>query len=167
MARPSGRNWLFRLPSRKFGIDILPPVQHAHDCRRVIDDTIEDDMRRCGKRTQPWAHLVPRSSRKRMVFDQRDHFGDFAEDVFRGMPAGNPDVVIPNPLAIVERLRRPERRAPGYGHLPVLLPDKIVNAGLSSLSRIERADTLVDFRAQRAQLFDMREQCPPDLLLIL
>lgn len=57
--------------------------------------------------------------------------------------------------------------APGLGHLPALLPDEIVDAGLSSLSRIERADSLVDFRAQGAQLFDMREQCPPDLLLIL
>jgi len=35
------------------------------------------------------------------------------------------------------------------------------------LSRIERAEALVDFRAQGAQLFDVREQCPPDLFLIL
>jgi hypothetical protein len=102
-----------------------------------------------------------------MAFDQRNHFGDFAEDLFRGMPAGDPDVVIPNPLAIVERLGRPERRAASFGQLPVLLPDEIVDAGLSSPSRIERADALVDFGAQRAQLFDMGEQCPPDLFLIL
>ena len=48
-------------------------------------------------------------------------------------------------------------RAPGVGHLPVLLPDEIADTGLSSLSRIERADVLVDFRTQCAQLFDMRE----------
>jgi hypothetical protein len=28
---------------------------------------------------KPFAHLVARPSRKRMVFDQRDRFGDFAE----------------------------------------------------------------------------------------
>lgn len=54
---------------------------------------------------------------------------------------------------------------PGY-ELPILLPKKNVDAGLSSLSRIERADAFVDFRAQGAQLLDMGEQCPPDLLLI-
>jgi len=74
---------------------------------------------------------------------------------------------IPNPVAIVERLWRPEGRAVGCGHLLVLLPDEIVDAGLSSLSGIERADALVDFSAQGAQLLDMREQCPPDLFLIL
>ncbi len=92
---------------------------------------------------------------------------DFAEHLFCGMPAGNPDVVIPNPLAIVERLGRPESRAPRFGHLPAFLPDEIVDAGLSPLSRIERADALVYFRAQCAQPLDMREQCPPDLFLIL
>ncbi len=83
------------------------------------------------------------------------------------MPAGDPDVVFPNPLAIVERLGRPERRAPGFGHLPALLPDEIGDARHSSLSRIERADALVDFRAQGAQLLEMGEQRPPDLFLIL
>jgi hypothetical protein len=102
-----------------------------------------------------------------MIFDQRNHFGDFSEYLFSGIPAGDPDVVIPNPLAIVERLGRPEGRALGLRHLPVLLPDEIVDAGLSYLSRIERAEALVDFRAQGAQLFDMGEQCPPDLFLIL
>src|SRR6185437_5843613 len=81
--------------------------------------------------------------------------------------AGGPDVVIPNPLAIVERLGRPESRTPDFGHLPVLLPNEIVDTGLSSLPRIERVDAFVDFRAQCAQLFDMRQQCPPDLFLIL
>src|SRR4029078_6006853 len=83
------------------------------------------------------------------------------------MPAGDPGVIVPDTLAIVERLRRPKRHAPGCGHLPVLLPDEILDAGLSALSRIERADALVDFRAPRAQLLDIREQCPADLFLIL
>ena len=55
---------------------------------------------------------------------------------------------------------------PGYG-LTVLLPDEVFDAGLASLSRIERADALVDFGAQGAQFLDMRQQRPPDLLLIL
>jgi len=57
--------------------------------------------------------------------------------------------------------------APAFGHLPVLLADEIVDAGLPSLSGIERADALVDFRAQRTQLLDVREQCPSDLFLVL
>lgn len=36
---------LLPVPRRKFLLDILPPVQHAHDFRRVVDDTIEDDVR--------------------------------------------------------------------------------------------------------------------------
>ena len=158
---------LLPLQRRKLLLDILPPIQHAHDFRRVIDDAIEDDVRSGGERTQLWAHLVSRASRKRMVFDQRNRFGDFAEHLFRGVPAGDPDVVVPNPLAIVERLGRPARLSARFGRLPGLLPEKIVDAGLSSLPRIERADALVDFRAQCAQLFDVREQCPPDLFLIL
>ena len=70
---------LLPVPRRKFLLDILPPIQHTHDFRRVIDDTIEDDVRSGGKRTQAWAHLVSRASRKRMVFNQRNHFSDFAE----------------------------------------------------------------------------------------
>jgi hypothetical protein len=102
-----------------------------------------------------------------MVFDQRDRFCDATKDLFGGMPAGDLDVVIPNTFAIIERLGRPDSAAPGFGHLPVLLPQKIVDTGFSSLPRIEGANALVDFRAQGAQLFDMREQCPPDLFLIL
>jgi hypothetical protein len=154
-------------PHREFLLNILPSIQHAHDFRPVIDGAIEDDVRRGGNRAQPRAHLVARASGEWIVFDQRDCFSDVAEDFFRGVPAGDPDVVVLNPFAIVERLGRPESSAPGFGHLPVLLPEKIVDAGLSALSRIERADAFVDFRAQGAQLFDMREQRPPDLLLIL
>jgi hypothetical protein len=65
--------------------------------------------------------------RKRMVFDQRNHLGNFAKYLFCGMPAGDPDVVIPNLLAIVERLGRPESRALGVVHLLGLLPDEIVD----------------------------------------
>ena len=49
---------------------------------------------------------------------------------------------MPNPLAIVERLRRPESRAPGFRHLTVLLPHEIVDAGRSSLPCIERTNPL-------------------------
>ena len=128
---------------------------------------IENDVRRGREGTQPRAQLVSGASRKRMFFDQRDHFGDFAEYLFCGMAAGDPDVVIPNPFAVSESLRRPERHAPGLGHLPILLSDEIVDAGLSSLSCIERTDALVDFRAQCSQLLDVREQGPSDLFLIL
>jgi hypothetical protein len=67
-----------------------------------------------------------------MVFNQRDYFGDVAEHLLGGMSAGDPNVVVPNPLAIVERFGRPERRAPDFSHLPGLLPKKIVDAGLAS-----------------------------------
>ena len=43
-------------------------------------------------------------SRKRVLFNQRNHFGDFTEYVFCGMSAGDLRVVVPNALAIVERL---------------------------------------------------------------
>jgi len=82
---------LLPLPCRKFLLEILPPIQHAHDFRPVIDDTIEDDVRRGGKRTQAWPHLVSPASRKRMVFDQRDRFADFAQYFFSSMPAGDPE----------------------------------------------------------------------------
>jgi hypothetical protein len=55
----------------------------------------------------------------------------------------------------------------GLSHLPVLLPDEILDAGLPSLSRIEGANAFVDFRAQCAQLFDLGEQGLPDLFLTL
>src|SRR5579872_4671779 len=71
----------------------------------------ENDVRRGREGTQPRAQLVSGASRKRMFFDQRDHFGDFAEYLFRGMAAGDPDVVIPNPFAVSESLRLPERHA--------------------------------------------------------
>jgi hypothetical protein len=48
-----------------------------------------------------------------------------------------------------------------------VLPNEAVDSGLFSPSRVERADAFVDFRAQRAQLFDMSEQCPSDLFLVL
>ena len=41
---------LLPVPRRKFLLDVLPPIQHAHDFRRVIDDTIEDDVGYGGKR---------------------------------------------------------------------------------------------------------------------
>jgi hypothetical protein len=50
-----------------------------------------------------------------------------AKYLFCGMPAGDPDVVIPNLLAIVERIGRPESRAPGVVPLLGLLPDEIVD----------------------------------------
>ena len=139
----------------------------TRNLRRIIDDAIENDVRRGREGMLPRAQLVSGASRKRMFFDQRDHFGDFAEYLFCGMAAGDPDVVIPNPFAVSESLRRPERHAPGLGHLPILLSDEIVDAGLSSLSCIERTDALVDFRAQCSQLLDVREQGPSDLFLIL
>src|SRR5215218_568640 len=131
---------LLPIPRREFLLDVLSPIQHAHDLGGVIDDSIEDHMRSGGKRTEARAHLVSGAPCEGMVFDQRNHFGDFAKHLFGGMPASDPGVVIPNPLAIVERLGRPERRAPGFGHLPALMPDEIGNARHSSLSRIERAD---------------------------
>jgi hypothetical protein len=33
----------------KLLFDILPPIEHTHDFRCVIDDAIEDNMRRGGK----------------------------------------------------------------------------------------------------------------------
>jgi hypothetical protein len=108
-----------------------------------------------------------RPSRKRVLFDQRNHFGDFTEDIFCRVPAGDADVIIPDTFAIIDRLRRPKCRAPRSGHLPVLLADEILDAGLFSLSGVERANAFVDLCAQRAQLLDMREHRPPDLLLIL
>jgi hypothetical protein len=47
-----------------------------------------------------------------------------------------------------------------------LLPEKILDAGPASLSRIERMEAFVDFRALGAKLFDMGQQSPPDLFLI-
>jgi len=46
------------------------------------------------------------------------------------------------------------------------LSEKGLDIELLPLPRIEGADTLVDFASQGAQLFDMREQSPPDLFLI-
>src|SRR3972149_3317255 len=92
-----------------------------------------------------------------MVFDQRDHFGDFAEDLFCGMPAGDPDVVIPNPFAIVERLGRPERRTPGSSHLPVLLPDEIVDTGLSLPCPASRERMPLSISARNARSFSTCE----------
>ena len=57
------------VPRREFLLDVLAPIQHAHDLRRVINDTIENDLRRGGKRTQASAHLVSRAPGKRMAFD--------------------------------------------------------------------------------------------------
>ncbi len=72
-----------------------------------------------------------------MVLDQRNQVANFANDLFRSVRARDPDIIVANPLSIVERLGRPERRAPGPGHLPVLLPEKIVDAGLYSLPSTE------------------------------
>src|SRR5437870_3556361 len=74
-----------------------------------------------------------------------------------------------NPKSSHDRRAPPATKEPHLSSamLPVFLADEIVDAGLSSLPRIERANTLVYFRAQCAQLFDMQEQCPPDLFLIL
>ena len=70
---------LFQSPDGEFFLDVLPPIQHAHDLRRIIDHAVEDDMRRGGERSQSGAQLISTTSRKRMFFDQHDHFGDFAE----------------------------------------------------------------------------------------
>jgi hypothetical protein len=102
-----------------------------------------------------------------MVFDQRDDIADAAQDLFRSVPAGDADVVIPDTVAIGERLGRPQSGAPGGRHLAVLLPEEVVDAGLASLARIERVEALVDLSTQGAQFFDVGEQRPPDLFLIL
>lgn len=34
----------------EFLLDVLTPVQHTHDFRHVLDDPVEDDVRRGGER---------------------------------------------------------------------------------------------------------------------
>src|SRR5215213_312579 len=44
---------LLPIPRREFLLDVLSPIQHAHDLEGVIDDSIEDHMRSGGKRRRP------------------------------------------------------------------------------------------------------------------
>jgi hypothetical protein len=50
--------------------------------------------------------------------------------------------------------------------LLVLLPNEILDVQFSALSGIERADALVDFNPELAQLFNVREQLAANLFLI-
>lgn len=56
---------------RKSLVDILPPIQHAHDLRYAIDDTIEDDMREGRERAKVGTYLVSRAPCEGMIFNQR------------------------------------------------------------------------------------------------
>jgi hypothetical protein len=51
-----------------------------------------------------------------MSFDGRNRFTDFADNFFRGVPAGNALVVISNLIDVGERFRRPNSRAFASGH---------------------------------------------------
>jgi hypothetical protein len=48
----------------------------------------------------------------------------------------------------------------------VQLPEKLFDVERLALARVERSDALVDLRAELAELLDVRQKPPPDLLLI-
>ena len=101
-----------------------------------------------------------------MVFDQRNHFGDFAEYFFSGIPAGDPDVVIPNPLAIGERLgdQRAARLASAIYRFFCRMKSSILDS-LPCPASSERMP--LSFPPAMRAAFRHGEQCPPDLFLIL
>jgi hypothetical protein len=43
----------------KYLFDILPPIQHAHNLRDIIHDSVEHDMRARGKRPKSRAQFIP------------------------------------------------------------------------------------------------------------
>jgi hypothetical protein len=112
-------------------------------------------------------NLVSPASGKGPFFDQRNHVGEFEEYLYRNVRACDSGIMIPDSLAIVDCFGRPHSSAAGAGHLSILVPEKISDAGLFALSGIERGNALVDFGAQGTQLLDMREQRTADLFLIL
>jgi hypothetical protein len=52
-----------------------------------------------------------------VFFNESDRFADAAEDFFCRVPASDFDVIIPNPITIGERFRRPNRRSASSGHI--------------------------------------------------
>jgi hypothetical protein len=77
------------LALRKYLFDILPPIQHAHDLKDIVHDSVENDMRARGKRPESWAQFISRPPYKRMIFDGGNHLTDFAKNFFCRVPAGD------------------------------------------------------------------------------
>ena len=48
----------------------------------------------------------------------------------------------------------------------VHVPEKVFHVERLALARVQRSDTLVDFRSQPAELLDMRQELPTDLFLV-
>jgi hypothetical protein len=140
---------------RKQLVDILPPIQHPHDLGDIIHDSIENDMRSCGKGSETRTQLVSRPPRKWIIFDGGNDVIDFAKDFLCGVPAGNTRVVIPNLVEIDQRLRRQMAAPRRPAILPGLLPDELFHAECRALSRVKRAGALVEFLAQPPELLDV------------
>jgi hypothetical protein len=101
----------------KYLFDILPAIQHAHNLKDIVHDSVENDIGARGKRTKSRAQFISGPPYKRMIFDGGNHLTDFAKNSLCRVPAGDALVVIPNLINIDERFRRPNGRAPAPGHI--------------------------------------------------
>jgi hypothetical protein len=68
------------LPLSKYLLDILPPIQHAHNLKDIVHDSVEDDVRARGKRPKSRAQFMSRPPCKRMIFDCSHHLTDFVKN---------------------------------------------------------------------------------------
>ncbi len=66
------------------------------------------------------------------------------------------------PMSLIDQMTGRLRSAMPF----VQLPEKIFDVERLALARVERSDALVDLRAELAELLDVRQQLPADLLLI-
>jgi hypothetical protein len=85
---PTGETPKPKLPP-KDSFDVLSLVEHPNDFCNLIIDTVEKYMRARNGRPKPMSYFVARSSRKRMIFEQRAHLTDVANNFLSvGAPVG-------------------------------------------------------------------------------
>jgi hypothetical protein len=70
---------------RKNLFDILPPVEHTHDFRPIVFQTIEHNLGAGGERAKTRPDFIARPACKRKIVNGRNNPGHFAQDVVSGV----------------------------------------------------------------------------------
>jgi hypothetical protein len=95
-------------------INVSPTVDDANDLSDIIPgDAIENDVRICCDRTNPWPDLITRSTSIRVILEQLTRFADPANNIVRCVASGDARIVVPDIRN--RRGLRATKRAVAYG----------------------------------------------------
>src|SRR5260370_35731383 len=81
----------------KYFFNVLSPVENTHNFGPIILQTIKDDLRTSGERTQTRPDFVARPPSKRKVINSRNNLRNFTQDFVCGRQPCAPRREIPDP----------------------------------------------------------------------